>query len=158
LLKLELGNLNSAENKKDPIREVYIDENRYNKPKTGGSGGRGNRGRSYSSNSGSGKPSSGKPKRSGDYKPKKSSSRKKRLLKKMCEYHFLSDNSSGVHENVLRKISEVNQGFTFPYGKEKYTAEAEKLFSLLFGLMLTYIYCKWYKCKYNRLKLCFSFF
>jgi len=47
---------------------------------------------------------------------------------------FLSDNSSGVHENVLRKISEVNHGFTFPYGKDKYTAEAEKLFSLLFGI------------------------
>ena len=76
LLKLELGNLNSAENKKDPIREVYIDEKRYSRPKTGGSGSR-NRGRSYSSNSGSGKPSSGKPKRSGDYKPKKSPSRKK---------------------------------------------------------------------------------
>ena len=34
LLKLELGNLNSAENKKDPIRGVYIDEKRYNRPKT----------------------------------------------------------------------------------------------------------------------------
>lgn len=78
LLKLELGNLNSADNKRDPIREVHIDENRYSRPKTGGSGSR-NRGRSYSSNSGSGsgKPSSGKPKRSGDYKPKKSPSRKK---------------------------------------------------------------------------------
>ena len=76
LLKLELGNLNSAENKKDPIRGVYIDEKRYNRPKTGGSGSK-NRGRSYSSNSGSGKPSSGKPKGSGDYKSKKSPSRKK---------------------------------------------------------------------------------
>lgn len=46
---------------------------------------------------------------------------------------FLSDNSSGVHEKVLRKMSEVNTGFTFPYGKDKFTFEAEKQFSKLFG-------------------------
>lgn len=46
---------------------------------------------------------------------------------------FLSDNSSGVHEKVLQKISEVNTGYTFPYGKDKYTLEAEKQFSKLFG-------------------------
>ncbi len=46
---------------------------------------------------------------------------------------FLSDNSSGVHDKVLQKISEVNTGYTFPYGKDKYTLEAEKQFSELFG-------------------------
>lgn len=46
---------------------------------------------------------------------------------------FLSDNSSGVHEKVLEKMSEVNVGYTFPYGKDKFTIEAEKKFSNLFG-------------------------
>lgn len=46
---------------------------------------------------------------------------------------FLSDNSSGVHENVIKKIIEVNKGFTFPYGHDPYTEEAEKKFADVFN-------------------------
>lgn len=79
LLKMELGNLNSTNSKSDPIKEVYIDEKRYSKPRNYSSD-RKNRGRSYSGSSGSGK-SSGRPssksKKTTDYKPKRSPSRKK---------------------------------------------------------------------------------
>lgn len=79
LLKMELGSLNSSTNKSDPIREVYIDEKNYSKPRNYSSSGK-NRGRSYSGNSGSGKSSgrpSGKSKKTTDYKPKRSPSKKK---------------------------------------------------------------------------------
>ncbi len=46
---------------------------------------------------------------------------------------FLSDNSSGVHENIIKKIIEVNQGFTFPYGHDPYTEEAERKFADIFN-------------------------
>lgn len=46
---------------------------------------------------------------------------------------FLSDNSSGVHENVIKKMIEVNQGFTFPYGHDPYTEEAEGKFADIFN-------------------------
>lgn len=46
---------------------------------------------------------------------------------------FASDNNSGVHPDVLKKISEVNSGHTIAYGGDKYTEEAVFKFKEIFG-------------------------
>ncbi|PAB57404.1 threonine aldolase family protein [Anaeromicrobium sediminis] len=45
---------------------------------------------------------------------------------------FLSDNNSGVHENILKKIVEANVGHALPYGNCDYTKEAMDKFKKIF--------------------------
>ena len=46
---------------------------------------------------------------------------------------FASDNNSGVHPNILKALTEVNNGHTIAYGDDPYTFEAEKIFKEIFG-------------------------
>jgi threonine aldolase len=46
---------------------------------------------------------------------------------------FASDNNSGVHPDVLKKLAEVNSGHTIAYGGDKYTEQAEIKFREIFG-------------------------
>ena len=46
---------------------------------------------------------------------------------------FASDNNAGIHEEVLKKISEVNSGHVVGYGADEYTEEALELFRENFG-------------------------
>ncbi len=46
---------------------------------------------------------------------------------------FASDNNSGVHPDVIRAISEVNEGHAVGYGGDEVTARTEKLFQKTFG-------------------------
>ena len=46
---------------------------------------------------------------------------------------FASDNNSGVHPNILKALTEVNNGHTIAYGDDPYTDEAEKIFKDIFG-------------------------
>ncbi len=48
-------------------------------------------------------------------------------------YWFLSDNTAKVHENVLRKMAEVNENYATPYGYDEVTVLAKKMISDLFG-------------------------
>ncbi len=38
---------------------------------------------------------------------------------------FLSDNSSSVHEKVMKALVEANAGHSYPYGDDPYTRELE---------------------------------
>jgi threonine aldolase len=46
---------------------------------------------------------------------------------------FASDNNAGVHPEVLKAISAVNQGHAVGYGDDPYTASAERHFNRHFG-------------------------
>lgn len=46
---------------------------------------------------------------------------------------FASDNSSGVHSEVLAKLAEVNQGHVNAYGYDAYTEQASDYFKKEFG-------------------------
>ena len=46
---------------------------------------------------------------------------------------FASDNNAGVHPEVLRALTEANQGHTPAYGGDEYTARAEARFREIFG-------------------------
>ncbi|MEG2172766.1 MAG: beta-eliminating lyase-related protein [Desulfovibrionaceae bacterium] len=46
---------------------------------------------------------------------------------------FASDNTSGVHPNILQALERVNVGAAKPYGDDPWTAEAEAAFRTLFG-------------------------
>ncbi len=47
--------------------------------------------------------------------------------------YFKSDNYSGIHPNLLTKISIVNIGHEGSYGGDKYTKESEVLFQNIFS-------------------------
>ena len=44
-----------------------------------------------------------------------------------------SDNTSGVHPNVMEALNRANVGAAVPYGDDPWTAEAERRFKTLFG-------------------------
>ncbi len=46
---------------------------------------------------------------------------------------FASDNNAGVHSDVLKKLSEVNNGHSIAYGGDRYTDEAVQKFKEIFG-------------------------
>ncbi|MBN2805999.1 MAG: low specificity L-threonine aldolase [Prolixibacteraceae bacterium] len=46
---------------------------------------------------------------------------------------FASDNNSGVHPNILKALSEVNQGHVVGYGGDSYTQKATDKFREIFG-------------------------
>jgi threonine aldolase len=46
---------------------------------------------------------------------------------------FASDNSSGVHPDVVRALLEANQGHALAYGADRWTEEATAVFRDLFG-------------------------
>jgi threonine aldolase len=46
---------------------------------------------------------------------------------------FASDNNAGVHPDILKELSAVNQGHTIGYGDDKYTEEAVEIFRNQFG-------------------------
>jgi threonine aldolase len=46
---------------------------------------------------------------------------------------FASDNNSGVHEKVMQKMIEINQGHEIGYGDDKYTREAQAKLREQFG-------------------------
>ncbi len=46
---------------------------------------------------------------------------------------FASDNTSGVHPNVMEALNRANVGAAVPYGDDPWTAEAERRFKTLFG-------------------------
>ncbi len=46
---------------------------------------------------------------------------------------FASDNNAGVHPEVLKAISAVNQGHVVGYGDDPYTESAGRLFKRVFG-------------------------
>ena len=47
--------------------------------------------------------------------------------------NFASDNHSGIHPDILKAISRVNQGHVNAYGEDQYTEEAIKKFKEIFG-------------------------
>ena len=49
------------------------------------------------------------------------------------EKGFASDNSSGVHPEIMKALNEANSGHTVAYGDDPYTNEAEKKFREHFG-------------------------
>ena len=46
---------------------------------------------------------------------------------------FASDNNAGVSPEVIKKISEVNEGHVVGYGDDRYTAEAKQILKKHFG-------------------------
>jgi len=44
------------------------------------------------------------------------------------KYGFASDNTAGVHPEILKEIRAANEGHTVGYGYDKYTEEAIGLF------------------------------
>ncbi len=46
---------------------------------------------------------------------------------------FASDNNAGVHPEVLKALSAVNQGHVVGYGDDSYTDSAVRLFKRYFG-------------------------
>ncbi len=46
---------------------------------------------------------------------------------------FASDNNSGVHPNILKALSEVNQGHAIAYGDDPVTQKAVERFKQIFG-------------------------
>lgn len=46
---------------------------------------------------------------------------------------FVSDNTAGVHPEVLQAIAAANQGHVLSYGQDPFTAQAEQLFREHFG-------------------------
>lgn len=46
---------------------------------------------------------------------------------------FASDNNAGVHPQILKAISAVNEGHTIAYGDDPYTAKAEEAIRKIFG-------------------------
>jgi threonine aldolase len=46
---------------------------------------------------------------------------------------FASDNNSGMHPEVLRALSEANNGHVFSYGADPYTAKLKELIHSIFG-------------------------
>ncbi|HUS86556.1 MAG TPA: low specificity L-threonine aldolase [Bacteroidales bacterium] len=46
---------------------------------------------------------------------------------------FASDNNSGVHPEILKEMTRVNEGHVIGYGDDKYTSEAEELFGIILG-------------------------
>lgn len=46
---------------------------------------------------------------------------------------FASDNNSGVHPNILKALSEVNEGHTIAYGDDPVTQKAVERFKQFFG-------------------------
>jgi len=54
-------------------------------------------------------------------------------MKKISTRGFASDNNSGVHPEILKALTEINNGHTIAYGDDPYTAEAKILFKNIFG-------------------------
>ena len=46
---------------------------------------------------------------------------------------FASDNNSGVHPEILKEMTRVNEGHVVGYGNDRYTSEAKELFSIILG-------------------------
>lgn len=51
----------------------------------------------------------------------------------MVKYLFASDNTSGVHPDILKEIGSANKGHTVGYGNDRYTEEAKMLFKEQLG-------------------------
>lgn len=51
----------------------------------------------------------------------------------MAPCHFISDNASGVHPQVMKAMAEANQGHQVAYGHDDYTAQAQTHFRRHFG-------------------------
>lgn len=49
------------------------------------------------------------------------------------DYQFASDNYAPAHASVIKKISNVNNGFVSPYGYDAYTQDAAQLLKTQFG-------------------------
>ena len=49
-------------------------------------------------------------------------------MKRELRRGFASDNNAGIHPDILRAISEANEGHTVGYGYDPFTGEAEMLF------------------------------
>lgn len=51
----------------------------------------------------------------------------------MSNRTFASDNYSGVHPEILKAISQANDGHAAAYGADEYTARAVSKFEEFFG-------------------------